>query len=75
MNRRSPRDAVATALASQIDCKNLIGSASDGVVATSASAAAFSTTALAASFGDAFCAPSLPRAGAEDTLLPAVASP
>ena len=36
MNRRSPRDdAVATALASQIDCKTFIGSAFDGVVAPS----------------------------------------
>ena len=58
MNRRSPRDdAVATALASQIDCNTFIGSASDGVVATSASAAAFSATgASTASFGDATCA-------------------
>ena len=76
MNRRSPRDAVATALASQIDCKTFIGSASDGVVAASASTAAFSATgASTASFGDACCAPSLPRAGAEDALLIAVASP
>ena len=36
MNRRSPRDAVETALASQIDCSTFIGSACDGVVATSA---------------------------------------
>ena len=76
MNRSSPRDAVATALASQIDCKTFIGSASDGVVATSASAAAFSATgASTASFGDAFCAPSLPRAGPADALLTTVASP
>ena len=46
------RRRVATALASQIDCKTFIGSASDGVVATSASAAAFSATgASTASFG------------------------
>ena len=58
MKRRSPRDAVATALASQIDCKTFIGSASDGVVATSASTAAFSATgASTALFGDACCAP------------------
>ena len=37
MNRRSPRDAVATALASQIDCKTFIGSASDGVLVVFAS--------------------------------------
>ena len=76
MNRRSPRDAVATALASQIDCKTFIGSASDGVVAASASAAAFSATgASTASFGDALCAPSLlPRAGAADALLTTVTS-
>ena len=76
MNRSSPRDAVATALASQIDCKTFIGSASDGVVAASASAAAFSATgASTALFGDASCAPSLPRADAEDALLTAIASP
>ena len=47
MNRRSPRDdAVATALASQIDCNTFIGSASDGVVVTSASAAAFSLSLI-----------------------------
>ena len=76
MNRRSPRDAVATALASQIDCSTFIGSASDGVVAASASVAAFSATgASTTSFGDACFAPSLPRTGAEDALLTAVASP
>ena len=59
MNRRSPRATVATALASQIDCSTFIGSASDGVVATSASAAALSATgASTASFDDACCAPS-----------------
>ena len=77
MNRRLSRDdAVDTALASQIDCKTFIGSASDGVVAASALVTAFSATgASTASFGDACCAPSLPRAGAEDALLTAVASP
>ena len=76
MNRKLPRDAVATALASQIDCSTFIDSACDGVVATFASAAAFSAKgASTASFGDACCAPSLPRAGAEGALLTAVASP
>ena len=76
MNRRLPRDAVATALASQIDCSTFIGSDSEGVVAASASAAAFSATgASTALFGDACCAPSLQRADAEDALLTAVASP
>ena len=73
MNRRSPRDAVATAPASQIDCKTFIGSDSDG---TDALTAAFSATgASTALFGDASCAPSLPRAGAEGALLTVVASP
>ncbi len=76
MNRKLPRDAVATALASQIDCSTFIDSACDGVVATFASAAAFSAKgASTASFGDACCAPSLTRAGTEDALLTAVASP